>query len=122
METSASLAQKISDIRAQLLNLDHEILRINIQLSDARTRNAITKDYADAKWYRAASVSLRYKGLEKQRLQNELAGLNKELAAANRKQGDPEGLEFSRKFMRVAKNMLGQETYMSIILATKEAQ
>jgi hypothetical protein len=62
----------------------------------------------DRHWFVNAETALRYKNVERQRLQNELGRLNREIKAAN-------GWAQDRRFADIARRKLPPEIFQSIL-------
>lgn len=104
------------ELLSQQIGLD--LLNIKNQIEEAKAKAAVEGIYAPADWMARAKHALRLKGLQHQYLLREIAKRKKnETRIAN----DKLSKEFERRFIAVAKNMLPEEVFLSLIEATNRA-
>jgi hypothetical protein len=90
-------------IEARLFDLAEECTDIRAQLEHAEAKG----DY-DRRWFVNATTALRYKTQVKQRLQNELGRVNREIKAAKGRAQDA-------RFADIAKRRLPPDIFQSIL-------
>lgn len=105
----ASLATPEQCLEA-LGELDEEMCRIEGVLGVAISRRATTGERADPDWFRRARGALRNKGRIRQRVQERLGALRREIRAANGVSSNAQ----AHAFRYAAKRLLPAETIAAI--------
>jgi hypothetical protein len=93
---------RIGEIEAELLIVDEDIVAIDCQLEAAEHKRV------DRDWLTRCRAARKYKGLERARLQTELARIKRQIR-------DAENAGFDGRFKTVAKRRLPAELYQSIL-------
>jgi HEAT repeat protein len=85
-------------LEAELMQVDTDIVKIDIQLAS----NDRSED-----WFVRASAARRFKGLERKRVQNELARVKQKIREAHRN-------AFAERFIRAAYDRLPAQVFAAI--------
>lgn len=101
---------------SQQIELD--LLNIKNQIEAAKAKAAVEGIYAPADWMVRAKYAMRLKGTQHQYLLREIAKRKKNESMIK---NDKLSKEFERRFIAVAKNMLPEEVFLSLIEATNRA-
>jgi hypothetical protein len=103
ISTLTELHAEQDGLETRLLVLGEEAADIKRQLGNAKT----TGNY-DRRWFAAAESALRFKNVERQRLQSELGKINEKIREAHGRAQD-------RRFADIAKRKLPPELFQSIL-------
>lgn len=115
MSDTTTTERRLSESEAACDILMEEISSIKEQIGRAKARAQAYGEYSDSNWYQSANRALRHKQGEHQRLLRETAVIRRQ---ARQAQADAETLTFERTFMRIAKLLLPEDLYQSIIQQT----
>lgn len=113
MDDLTKLSREALDRR--VVEVMTEMANIRSQVNDAKSHTATTGDYSDADWFRRAEHALRMRGIEHQKLAQEVG-------RRNRQEKTERANAREVHFVRIAKRRLDPALFAEILDEAKDAE